>query len=197
MSILFYDTETTGMPLWSEPSHLKAQPHIVQLAAVLTDDEGEPGETLDKIIRPDGWAIPDEMAAFHGITTERALDEGEPVEDVLLAFLGMWEDGPMRVGFNEGFDARMIRIAMKQLGDGWPHDEWKAGKKNAFCCMFKSRKICNVPNPGKAGNKNPTLEEAHQHFTGKPHEDAHTAMGDTLAAKTVYFAIRAHGGDQP
>ena len=37
---IFYDTETTGIPLFSEPSEHPGQPHIVQLAACLVDQQG-------------------------------------------------------------------------------------------------------------------------------------------------------------
>ena len=39
--ILFYDTETTGLPLWSQPSEHPDQPRVVQLAALLCDEEPE------------------------------------------------------------------------------------------------------------------------------------------------------------
>lgn len=35
MKVLFYDTETSGMPLFDQPSSDPRQPHIVQLAAAL------------------------------------------------------------------------------------------------------------------------------------------------------------------
>lgn len=34
---LFFDTETTGLPLFEQPSEDPRQPHIVQLAACLVD----------------------------------------------------------------------------------------------------------------------------------------------------------------
>ena len=34
---LFYDTETTGLPLYDQPSDDPRQPHIVQVGAILVD----------------------------------------------------------------------------------------------------------------------------------------------------------------
>ena len=77
--ILFYDTKTTDLPLWREPSEHPDRPHIAQLAALLCLD-GVEIASLNAIVRPDGWTIPDEVAAIHGITTERAREEGVPRE---------------------------------------------------------------------------------------------------------------------
>ena len=71
--ILFYDTETTGLPDFKAPSEAPHQPHIVQLAALLVDpDSRQTIASMDVIVRPAGWTIPGEVAAVHGITTERA-----------------------------------------------------------------------------------------------------------------------------
>lgn len=59
---LFFDTETTGLK----------SPHIVQLAALLTEEDGRECARLNVIIQPEGWTIPDEAAAVHGITTDIA-----------------------------------------------------------------------------------------------------------------------------
>jgi len=34
---LFFDSESTGIPIWNRPSGTAMQPHIVQLAAILVD----------------------------------------------------------------------------------------------------------------------------------------------------------------
>lgn len=41
--ILFFDTETTGFPHKSKPVDHPDQPHVVQLAAELTEDDGHHG----------------------------------------------------------------------------------------------------------------------------------------------------------
>ena len=54
-----YDTETTGLPDFKAPSESEHQPHIVQLACALVDlDSRQITESMDVIIRPDGWKIP-------------------------------------------------------------------------------------------------------------------------------------------
>lgn len=53
-----YDTETTGLPLFKEPSDHPGQPRVTQLAAELFDDAtGATIASMDVIIRPDGWTI--------------------------------------------------------------------------------------------------------------------------------------------
>lgn len=55
-TILFYDTETTGLPNWKEPSGSDKQPHIVQIGALLVDVETkEVLKELDVIVKPEGW----------------------------------------------------------------------------------------------------------------------------------------------
>ena len=71
--ILFYDTETTGLPLYKEPSEHPDQPHIVQLAAALVDSETRKiVSSMDFIINPSTYEIPEEMTAIHRISTEYA-----------------------------------------------------------------------------------------------------------------------------
>ena len=49
---LAYDTETTGLPLFKEPSEDPRQPHIVQLGALLVDlDTRKTIASMDVIVR--------------------------------------------------------------------------------------------------------------------------------------------------
>lgn len=70
--LLFYDSETTGLPLFDQPSEDPRQPHLVQLAAILCDEDGKTKASINLIIKPNGWVIGDEVAAIHGITQDVA-----------------------------------------------------------------------------------------------------------------------------
>ncbi len=191
---IFLDTETTCLPLWKEPSDHPDQPHMVQLAAKLVNvDTREVLSSMDVIIKPDGWTIPDDVIAIHGITNERAAAEGIPESEAVDQFLAMVEKmgyGGEVIGHNISFDQRIVRIAIKRYldplaeeGDVLPSDQWKDRK--SFCTMWKSRSLVKLP-----GNKLPKLIEAYQHFTGKAMEGAHSAGGDVDGCLAVFFGIK-------
>jgi len=197
---LFYDTETTGLPLFNEPSEDPRQPHIVQLGTSLVDlDTWKTVASLDVICRPDGWTIPDDVAAIHGITTEHALDVGvsEAVAvEMLLGLVGT----RTRIAHNESFDARIVRIAcMRHFAMMTRADAWKAG--NAECTQLLSTPILKLPPTakmravGRHHFKSANLGEAYQFFTGKPLENAHSAMADVQACIEVYRAIKGGARD--
>ena len=183
--ILFYDTETTGLPDFKAPSEAEHQPHIVQLAAALVDsDTRKTMSSINLLVIPEAWDIPDEISAIHGITTDIAKNCGVEEKNVLRIFLKLWCACDFRVGFNESFDARIIRIAQHRYN---PTEEklevWKNGKSE--CAMHGSRPYTQLPK-----NKLPKLIEAYQHFFGKSFDGAHNAMNDVNALISVYFAIQ-------
>ena len=198
---LFYDTETTGLPDFKAPSESAHQPHIVQLAALLMDmDTRETIQSMDVIVRPNGWAIPDEVAAVHGITTEHAKAVGIPERLAVEMFMELW-NSRNRVAHNEQFDARILRIAlMRHQGDIFHSpsgksvpDIWKEGR--AECTARMATPICQIPPTAKmvkAGFikfKTPNLSEAYRHFTGGELQNAHSAIADVMACRDVYFEI--------
>lgn len=197
--ILFYDTETNGLPLWREPSNHPGQPHITQLAAELFDaDSGRTLAFMDVLIHPDEWTIPEDLQKLTGITNELVSRFGHPLKDALSMFMQMWCESDLRVAHNESFDQRMIRIeAARVLSEhqGF-HEDWKRGP--VFCTQSNSVAILNLPPTPKmlaAGfnkPKSPNLGEAYEYFTGKKLEGAHNAAVDLAACKAVYFGILDH-----
>jgi len=178
---MFYDTETTGLPLYREPSDDPRQPHIVQLAAAVVNlDTQQLISSMDVIVRPDGWSIPQEIARIHGISTEYALDVGIPEEVALRLLTEFWSNTSVRIAHNETFDARMIRIGLKRYDVGVDPDAWKAG--NAVCTQRLATPLCKL-------GKTASLSEAFQHFTGANRAIEHDAMSDVQACVAVYFAI--------
>ena len=199
---LFYDTETTGLPDFKAPSESAHQPHIVQLAALLVDlDTRQTIQSMDVIVRPNGWTIPDEVAAVHGITTEHAKAVGIPERMAVEMFMELW-NSRNRVAHNEQFDARILRIALMRHQGNICHspsgksvpDIWKEGR--AECTSRMATPICQIPPTAKmvkAGFskfKTPNLSEAYRHFTGGELQNAHSAIADVLACRDVYFAIK-------
>lgn len=182
MNKLFFDNETNGMPVWQEPSNRKCQPHIVQLAAILCDEDRKNIGEMDVIVQPDGWEIPDDMTEIHGITTEQALDVGIPEKEALQMFLDLYGRCGLRIAHNTTFDNRIIRIALKRyMRDLIPDEEWK-NRELYYCTLMHSRKIMG----GRSGH---TLEEAYLYFIGKELENAHSAMADTRACMEIYWAM--------
>lgn len=181
-TVLVYDNETNGLPVWSTPSDDPCQPHIVQLAAVLCATEPqEVMQSIDLIIKPDGWEISEEMTSIHGISNEFAHDVGVSEKMAVEMLLDLCGNAD-RVAYNKTFDQRIIRIALKRYGLSEEiQDKW-AEKDDHHDPMRMFQKIY--------GGKNTKLVDAYLKVTGKTLVDAHTAMADTLACKEIFFALQ-------
>lgn len=130
--VLFFDSETTGTPPrgaeWS--TDYEDFPHIVQLAWMIGN------KVESHIIRPDGWVIPEEAVAIHGITTERALAEGEPFEYVVDLFVAACLDAGLVCAHNIYFDTSVIKAnILRSLGRSY-YDV-----NDVECALHKSKRI--------------------------------------------------------
>lgn len=68
---LFFDTETTGTRNYKAPStDTRNWPRLVQIAWILTDEEGNRTHEGNLIVKPDGFTIPADAVRVHGITTQ-------------------------------------------------------------------------------------------------------------------------------
>jgi len=195
---IFYDTETTGLPIDGLPDDHPDQPHIVQLAACVVDlATFHTLQSMDVIIRPAGWEIPAQATAIHGIFTEQAMAQGVPESLAVEMFIEM-AFGRLRVAHNIAFDDRMIGIAnMRYFDDGcrtaWPSEH----HQKTACTMEMARQVMCLPASQRmvdAGQghlyKAPSLASAHSYFTGKPITNAHRAMGDVQACMAVFFGLQ-------
>jgi len=187
--ILFFDTETTGLPLFTEPSDDPRQPHIIQLAAELCTPDGNVVETYEVIVDI-GEPIPEEMTAIHGVTNEMMAEKGIPPKQMLADFFQLVDRADLIVGHNVGFDIRMVRIqSARQFGEKWECP------KPTFCTCTAAQPIVKSPAKTRGKFKKPNLTETVMHFFGEDHTNAHTALADTTACRRVYFAIK--GNEMP
>ncbi len=127
--ILGFNTETTGLPDWQKPSGDECQPHIVKIcAALFDDDKKEVVQSMNVIVKPESWDIPQEAIDVHGITVEHAMYVGVTEETALNMFLEMWA-GRTRIAHNTTFDNRIILIAIKRYCSNVVIDKWDKGKQ--------------------------------------------------------------------
>lgn len=187
--IVFFDTETTGLPIWNEPSDSEGQPHLTQIGALVVHAETrEVLSSIDLTIRPAGWEIPKEVSAINQLTTDYCKAIGVNERLALEVFLDLIADAKTIIAHNSSFDQRIIRIAMKRYGYSDAElIEWE-DKELHQCTMRDAHPIMGLKRNGKP--KSPSLSEAYEHFTGKPLEGAHTALADARGCMEVYFAMQ-------
>lgn len=195
--ILVWDTETTGLPDFKSPSDAPHQPHIVQFAAILVDPVTRiERASIDLIVKPDGWTIPEEVAAIHGITNEIAMACGVDERLVAGLFLDLREQATVEVAHNISFDRRIMRIAcLRHLG--MTREEIEASEAGTtFCTMKEATAIVNLPPTDKmlaAGftkPKPPKLSECIKYFFDEELDGAHNALVDVRACARLYFHLQ-------
>ena len=196
--ILFFDTETTGFPHKSKPLDHPDQPYVIQLAAILAEENGDVRSSFSFLIDPgvtNGVRIPSGAAAVHGIDEERLWRLGGFPYTAMNAFERMYVRADMIVGHNISFDIEMMEIALSRTVVS-QHDEPLTARRKldlpAFCTMKSSTDICRIPSP-RGGNKWPKLGEAYQHFFNEPFVGAHDAMNDVRACMRIYFHLKSIG----
>lgn len=171
--LLGFDVETTGTDL--------EEARIVT-AAIAICGAGLQTETLDLLADP-GVEIPEEAAAVHGVTTERAQAEGAPAREVIAAILSTLRaythDAPI-VAFNARFDLTILdrearRHGLEPLSGFYVVDPLVIDKH-----LHRFRK----------GSRK--LDAQAEHY-GVTLDNAHEAAADALAAAKIAWCIGKRG----
>jgi len=188
MKVLIFDTETTGLPTSRAKAYQQkdAWPHIVSISWLVM--ESNTNEIITKksyIVKPNGWTIPPDSIAIHGITNEIAHEKGVPLSDALYEFLGTPRD--IVVAHNLEFDENVIVNAMT----------WDLGiqlfyglDSPKYCSMVLSADICRLPSKFGRGYKPPRLSELYEHvFREKPiASQLHGSMYDAKILADILVA---------
>ena len=182
--ILFFDTETTGLPKnWKAPvTDLDNWPRLVQLAYLVYDFDGNLIHSCNEIIKPDGFLIPTEASNVHGITTETASQRGTDINDVFELFLIHLKRSKIIVAHNMAFDEKIIGSELIRLGY-----ENVIVAKEKICTMLKTVDLCKIEGP--YGYKWPKLEELHRYLFNQDFEGAHDALADIQATAKCFWEL--------
>jgi DNA polymerase-3 subunit alpha len=180
--VLIFDSETTGLPKKGEKweNDFMYFPDIVSLAWSFR------GVDKNFIIKPNGWVIPDEAAAIHGITTEIAEKNGVDLEIVLDAFYLDAGKAPLICAHNIYFDSSMIKAnTLKYMGRPYYNElaEESLGKEKRIDTMMKTIKFVGALRENGTPGKFPKLEELYDKLFPGEKFDAHDSLEDVLALK--------------
>lgn len=197
MSYLFFDTETTGLPEdFDAPVTDTDNWHpAVQIAwASVSVAERTIGKTESYIIQPDGFEIPPDATAIHGISTGRARREGHRLGDVLDRFLKAAGASEGLVAHNITFDVPTVRAELVRLKRPDP-----LASISTICTKEESTDYCQLPSTSRwhSGYKWPSLQELHEILFGHDFENAHDAGGDVKAGARCFLELANRGIIEP
>lgn len=179
---IFFDTETTSKAEMKAPASDPRQPHIVSLAALLAEDDGTERGSINLIVKPDGWTIPAEATAIHGISNELANRAGIPLVSVLSAFSMLAACADTVIAHNLDFDYLVAAAAFYRMARPFRLRDMKR-----FCTMRASTDLCKIP--GRYGFKWPKLTEALKILLNEDLQNAHDAMADMRGCARLYFHL--------
>ena len=191
-TILFFDTETSGLPrnYKASVSNSSNWPRLVQIAWIVTNEEGKILKRKSEIIYPDGFTIPQEATNIHGITTERAKRDGKPLRDVLDEFVKDLANAKQVVCHNVEFDQHIVGAELYRMD----MDYKTLMEMPSICTMLSSTSFCAIPNPnGYDDYKWPKLSELYHKLFSRDFEDAHDALADITATKDCFFELKRRG----
>lgn len=183
---LIYDTETTGLPksYTAPPTDTDNWPRMVQIAWQLHDKTGKLIENECYIVRPDGFDIPFNSVQIHGITTEKALEEGLPLTEVLERFRSVLKQTEVLGGHNLSFDQGIVGAEFVRNGIDPQEIELKIADT-----MKSATDFCQLPGGRGGGFKPPTLNELHKVLFGNKFEEAHNAAADVNATARCFMEM--------
>lgn len=190
---IFFDTECNGLPRNKNLSISATSnwPRMIQLAWLVTDEQGSILKSQSHIICPQGFIITDEVEELTGITTSRAKSEGNNLRTVLNEFMDDLVDAELVIGHNIDFDKHVLGCELYR--ERLDYDTLL--NKKSVCTMQRSTNFCAIPNPNSyyGGYKWPKLEELYQKLFNTTLSNAHDALSDVEATRKCYFELKQQG----
>ncbi|MFT4250751.1 MAG: exonuclease domain-containing protein [Candidatus Woesearchaeota archaeon] len=183
---LFFDVETSGLPLnYKAPvTDTSNWPRVVQLAYQLYDEQGVLLQETNRIVKPEGFIIPKEATAIHGITHEEALEKGLLLLDVIEEFLSYAQDAKLFIAHNADFDSKVLDAELLRN----QYEPLLTTSCDCLCTMKSTTAVCKLPSP--YGYKWPRLEELHEFLFKKSFQGAHNALVDVQITAKCFFELR-------
>lgn len=186
MIVLVLDTETTGL-LPKKPD--EEYPHIVQISMRTYDTRTRVKNSTNIIVNPT-IDIPEASTKIHGITNERAQNEGISPADALTLLALEVDNADVLVCHNLEYDTQVVAKELERHGFV---NVLRKPKMEKYCTMKSSKALCNIiahsKRTGKSYIKYPTLSELYQKLFGADVDGLHDAHMDTAVTLRCYLQL--------
>ena len=188
---LIFDTETTGLPKnWNAPiTDVNNWPRCVQIAWQLHEDMGRMISHEDFLIIPENYKIPYDAEQIHGISTDLAIQQGKPLNEVLDLFNQALSKTKFVVGQNLNFDLNIMGCEFHRSNMSTDLNDLPV----LDTCTEKTALLCELPGGRYGKFKLPTLTELHQKLFNQPFNEAHNATADVEATTRCFLELLRNG----
>ena len=187
-TLLFVDTETTGLPEDTSlpPSDTENWPRLVEIAWRTYSQSGEELSKTSSLIRPEDFEIPEAATEIHGITTDEAQENGAELEDVLTEFEAVVQEADCLVAHNVAFDRGVILAEYHRR-----EMDSSLSKLPTLCTMEKGAKV--VREAGNETRGGPGLAALHEALTGRSPSNQHRASVDVGITVSCFWKLVGQG----
>jgi DNA polymerase III epsilon subunit-like protein len=192
MKILFFDTETNGLPLSRNAltSDTEKWPYILQISWTLMDFSTNPEIFNTKtyyLELPPGITWNKESAVIHKIS-ETTARSGKQTREVLMSLQEAMKSADVLVAHNLAFDKPVLRAAYYRLNANESFTWWPLLE---YCTMENTKSLIKLPSKyAKPGDpwKYPRLTELYKYLFEKEADSSllHTASGDVSLLITCF-----------
>ena len=171
---LIVDTETSGFYQALLPLDDPNQGRVIQLAALLLDEELNEVAQFSSLIYPSTWIIQPGAQKVHNISQERCDKYGIPIDIALATLTGFFDCAEAIVAHNYRFDSQMLQ-----------NEGFQFMNRQNFCTMLATTNLCHIPSQ-RGGYKWPKLNEALSILNLGVVEKAHDALADARGCAKLY-----------
>lgn len=187
---IYFDSETTGLVDHSKPFTDATQPHLVELAAQVWDDaRGHKLAELNTLIRPDGWTMPPEAEAIHGITLAECEAHGIPLFKALSLFSMLVLCAQEVVVQNQVFEWAMQRISAARATGILPLLGFLSTRIWRDTTKMGGAAFPDLPVAGHGHG--PRQSAIFERLHGCQPEGKHRAMGDVRTLRVNFLALES------
>jgi DNA polymerase III epsilon subunit-like protein len=192
MTTLFFDTETSGLPIDRRVPALQNEvncPQLVSLSWSLWVSE-DCVKRVTYVIRPRGWIIGEKSIAVHGITQEFAEKNGSDLGEVLMEFRADIIRSNRIIAHNIEFDKNVVFHAFAWHLRKDPRRFWPEAAE--FCSQTMAKGELKLPWAYSKPNdpyKMPGLDEVYTATFNEPAPPAaHSSARDVEVLEKIYWA---------